>query len=381
MEISAISHDLLKDLAEHSAAQPVVSIYLRTTSKPDEQNKNRIRLKNARRDALQQLIDAGIDENEAETILRPLDEPDSSLWSHRDRGVAIFIGGSKAVCVRLPNTVNDFVLAADHYHLKPLFAALPFEAPYFVLALSRNDVSLFVGDGTALTRIALGSNVPGSLADSAGHELSERQLQHHAGDRGSEEAIFHGQGGGKDDTDAEVAQFLRDVDNGLRTHYLDGSALILAGVSRLLDEFRKISAYPAIIDDEVSGNVEHMNVSELHAKAWPIIERRFRERRAAELEQLVDRATDRPVTTDLANTVIAAVDGRVERLFLAADTERWGEFDRDARQVITRAERRPTDNDLLDLAAANAFLAGAEVCPVPKTELPGDSDAIALLRY
>lgn len=381
MKRVAFDRDLLAALAAHEPGHPLLSIYLPTTSEPAEQTKNEIRLKNAHRQAANELERAGVNEERAAAWVEPLLRANGELWSGGGRGTGIFIDGTDAKYVRLPNPVDELVVAAYRYHLKPLYAALPFDATYFLLALSQNEVALFSGDGTTLRRVELDADVPGSLTDVAGHELTGRSLQHHGGNRGSSAAVFHGQGAGKDDSDAEVERFLRETSKALRERYLDGSALVLAGVSELLGQFRRISDYGGIVAEEVTGNVEHLNVERLHEKAWPIIEQRFRRRCAAELKQLVDGETGQPVSRDLTKTVVAADDGRVARLFVASDRRRWGVFDRDRRRVVTHAERQPADSDLLDVAASRAFLSGAEVWPVPAAELPGDGDSIALLRY
>lgn len=84
---------------------------------------------------------------------------------------------------------------------------------------------------------------------------------------------------------------------------------------------------------------------------------------------------------DLTKIVIAAADGRIERLFIASDKERWGVFDAGERHVVTRADRQPADSDLLDVAAAMAYLGGAEIWTIPAVDLPAGSDSIALLQY
>lgn len=376
--------DLLNTLAAHRPGHQLLSIYIPTTVNPAEQKKNEIRLKNAHRKAAAELESAGATQAHcaaSRDALKPLLQANSELWEHRGRGIGIFIDGDDARYVRLQNRIDEFVVATCYYHLKPLYAALPFVAPYFVLALSQNEVALFMGNGISLRRIELDADVPQSLTDVTGDDLTGPRLQHHGGNRDSSAAIFHGQGAGKDDDEAEIERFLRATDSALRAHHLDGSALVLAGVTELSNQFRRTSKYPGIVDEEISGNVEHLSVDDLHRKAWPIIEHRYRQRRTAELQQLVDGATDRPVVRDLTKIVIAAADGRVERLFIASDKERWGVFDADERHVVTRADRQPTDSDLLDVAAAMAHLGGAEVWTIPAVDLPAGSDSIALLRY
>lgn len=380
MRLDQLDEQLVRKLAAAEGEGPLVSIYLPVTHQPGELDKNRIRLKNAVREAVSQLEAASIDTAAAKKMLEPLEDAGEDLFSQPAPGVAMFLGNGEPVFVQVPAATAEFVVAAPHFHVKPLIAALPHAAGFSVLALSENSVRLLHGNGYSLQPVDTGEDLPGSLADVAGHDLSERQLQHHAGDRGSSEAVFHGQGAGKDDTDAEVEKFLRRVDEALNARYLDGEPLILAGVSALLAAYRRTSEYQEILEDEVAGNADEATAAELHEKALPIFEAHAQEKRHAALAELRRGAIDKPVVEDLEETVIAAGDGRIGRLFVASDTERWGRYDASSRAVETSDERRASEDDLLDRAAAAAWMSGAMVYAIPADDLP-DGESLALLRY
>jgi hypothetical protein len=380
MQLHKLDEQLVRTLAGSEADGPLVSIYLPVTHQPGELDKNRIRVKNATRDAGRQLESAKMDERAAASMLKPLEEAGDDLFSHPAPGVGVFLGGDEPVFAEIPAATAEFVLAASHFHVKPLIAALPHAAGFSVLALSENSVRLLRGDGYTLEPVDTGRELPRSLADVAGHDLSERQLQHHAGDRGSAEAIYHGQGAGKDDKEPEVERFLRKVDEVLNSKYLRGQPLILAGVSGLLAQYRKASEYQEILDEEIAGNADSASPDELHVKALPIFEAHARSRRQAALAELCGGDIEKPVVEDLEETVIAAGDGRIGRLFVASDTVRWGRYDADSRAIETSEEREALEDDLLDRLAAAAWMSGAMVYAVPADDLP-DGESLALLRY
>lgn len=383
MERTAITRELIRKLASTESDRPLVSIYLPTSARPGELGKNRIRLKNAIAEARSRLESAGADERQADAMLAPVRElaADDALPSHSGDGTAILVDSGNVRIVPLPTRPAELVVAADRYHLKPLFEASAHESAYFVLALSRNDVSLYRGDGMELEAIDLDPDVPRSLADALGHELSEKQLHHHAADAGSDTTIFHGHGSGKDDTDAEIRRFLRDVDAALRKAHLDGSPLILAGVDELTAEYGRLSEYDSILDEPLAGNVEDLGVSDLHEKAWPIFRRDRRRRQALALDNIASGDVDSPVSRGLEEIVTACEDGRVAQLFVASDRERWGTVGNGGREVVTHDEREPGDTDLLDRAAKSGLLTGADVVALPASNLPDGVDAIAVLRY
>lgn len=380
MRLDPLNEQLVRKLAAAGDDGPLVSAYLPVRHQPGELDKNRIRLKNAIREAARQLEAAQVDEAQAREMLEPLEKAGEDLFAQPAPGVAAFLGAGEAVFVQIPAATSEFVIAAPHFHVKPLIAALPHAAGFNVLALSENSVRLLHGNAYTLEPVDTGQELPGSLADVVGHELSERQLQHHAGDRGSTEAVFHGHGAGKDDTDAEVERFLKKVDQALNAKYLDGKPLILAGVSALLAAYRRVSEYQEILDDEIAGNADDASAAELHDKALPIFEAHAQQRRQAALAELRRGEVDKPVLENLEETVLAAADGRIGRLFVASDTERWGRYDAASREVETRDERKYADDDLLDRAAAAAWMSGAMVYAIPADDLP-DGESLALLRY
>jgi len=383
MQTEHIDRELIAGLAETESDSRLVSIYLQTTAQPGSLQKNTIRLKNTLADARKQLESAGADDEQIRARLESVREDISNedFLSRPGGGAAILIDRDTARVIPLANKPDERVVVASTYHLKPLFESSVYELPYYVLAISRNDVSLFRGDGRGLEQLQLDTGVPRSMDDALGRELTEKQLQHHAGDAGSNEAIFHGHGSGKDDTDAEVERFLKLTDEALCRKHLDGAPMILAGVDELTAEYRRISGYDSIFDETISGNVESLGESELHERAWPIFHGDFRRRSEQAMATLASGGGDRPGSDDLEEIVVAAADGRVAQLFVASDRECWGTFDSGKRRVVTHSEKQEGDTDLLDLAAKSALLTGADVIALPASCFPEKSLAVAMLRY
>lgn len=377
-----LDKQLIEELAEAEGGEPLLSVYLPTTAQPGERKKNRIRLKNALSSLREQLLAAGVEAEATDRRLEALNEfvTARGLGSHGDAGVAILDGAGKSLFLVLPGPVSELAIAAPGFHLKPLIAAQQ-QGRYLLLCLSQNDVRLYEGDATGLEAIQLGQDVPRSLADAVGHDIEEKQLQQHASSRGSTRAIFHGHGTGKDDTDAEVVNFLRQLDDALRDRFLNGLPLVLAGVRELTADYRRLSKYDNIHEAEISGNVDDLAPAALHDKAWPAISEVRRRQQLDELRELVSASPDNPVSSALDEIVLAAGDGRIARLFVAADRERWGRVDSEQRDVVGHEQYEPGDCDLLDHAAAEAFCSGAEVLVLPADDMAGAADAIAAMRY
>jgi hypothetical protein len=79
--------------------------------------------------------------------------------------------------------------------------------------------------------------------------------------------------------------------------------------------------------------------------------------------------------------VHAALQGRVDTLFVAAGEQRWGTADPRTLQVTIHDLPQPGDEDLLDRAAVHTLLTSGTVFAVPVQQVPGPGPAAVLLRY
>lgn len=250
-----------------------------------------------------------------------------------------------------------------------------------MLALSEHEVRLFRGDGVALRPVELGDEVPQSLTDVAGTQPAGRHLDHHAGDRGSKSAIFHGHGAGKDDSEAELERFLKELDRALADVWQFGERpVVLAGVESLLATFRSVSACRNLLEEEIHGNVEHLTAGELHERTWPVVDRILDEQKRSLLQEL-ENSDPQNVARQVEDVVKAAAEGRVDTVFVASDATCWGRLAEDRLDVVVHEEFTAGDEDLLDVAAVESHLHGGTVYLLPGQDIPGDGLTVARLRY
>lgn len=378
---------LLDELAGRQSEAPLVSLYFEASPQPDRLGENAIRLKNVLKDAAGQLEARGVAEAEVRKLRKQVQDA-ASAWedgSGLDRGIGIFTGEDELRSIALPYPVDETAVVGSHYFLKPLFRALDHRQDFWLLALSQNRVSLYRGDGFGLHEVDTGDDVPDSLRDVAGYEPAGKALHFHAVETGGDEAKWHGRGAGRDDVDAEIHAFLREVDQGLQTLWQrDDAPVVLAGVADLLASYRDLSACRDLLEEQVEGNVESWTEDELHERAWPLVSRRAEEQRLEVLDDLTSGNPDVPVARQLPDVLRAAVDGRVDTAFLAVEERQWGQYDMESREVALADDPDdPSDEDdeLLDRAAVATRQNGGTVCLVPRELLPEPSVAMARLRY
>lgn len=375
---------LLREIASDRGEGPHISLVVPSTPLPSERQKNEIRLKNRIAEAAAQLEELGLDERRCDALLEPLRErqQQGTLWPdpHLDGGMAVYCNGETLHRFVLPMQPKELTVVGWRYHVKPVLEGRSRVTPWSLLAISQNEVRLYTGDHDGLRALDLAGHAPRSLEESAGHEVSEPNLQYHAGQRGSAEAIYHAHGGGKDDVTPELRRFLREVDEAVQDLLPDRDApLVLAGVESLLAIYRQVSGLPGVIEEALQGNVEHLSAAELHERASDLVERRQAELNRAAARRLAETVGSERASADLDEVVLAAVEGRVEEIVVPGDREVWGYLDAGAHQV-RRREEFPRE-DLLDRAAVETWLHGGRVRVLQAGEIPSGKPLLAAFRY
>lgn len=396
--IDNVTSDDLERLAE-TTADHCISMFLPTHRSGPEQSQDPIRLGNLLTRAANELDSLGVRGRAAHHLLGPAAalRYDGAFWAHQDNGLALYLAegspsagsptnGSPStgspITYRLPDPLDELLVIADRFHVKPVIGSLATGRAFHVLALSRQRIRLLRGGPTHLTEIELG-DIPQSLAEALWWDDRERQVQSHAASRvgrGRVTATFHGHGGTRDAGAADIARFLRAVDVGLERLIADTSTpLILAGVDRLVAAYRRSSRYPNIVDGAIPGNVDQVHPDELHARAWqlaaPILDRG----RAAAAEAFLTGTS--PTSSSVVETVLAARAGRVGTLFVPTGVQLWGTIDPDGPQVDEHDTRRPGDRDLLDTAAVDTLTHRGTVYTSDGDGIPGGGPLAAILRY
>lgn len=363
---------------------PCVSMCLPTHRTGRDIQQDRSRLKNALRTAQRELEELGHD---AATVHAVLDDArdlldDDLFWLHQDEGLEVFAARDYFRPLRLPVELRELVVVADALHVKPLLPLL-LDARFLVLALSRNRVRVL--DCTRWTvRELEPDGVPRSLGDFLGTFDFEKSLQFHSSARADRsQVIFHGQGTPEEEQKARLAEFFRKVDAGMG-EYLGGKPrpVVFAGVEYYLPIFREVASHTQVLDTAIAGNPDKLPASELHNKAWKLVEPLFGRERDQAADRYGQLAGTGKTSERVLETVRAAAAARVDTLFVASDLEVWGRPPADANGDGERHEKRlPGDSDLLNFAAILSLRTGAKVFVEPSERLPSGTPIAAILRY
>ena len=362
-----------------------VSLYLPTHRDASQTQQDPIRLKNLLREAGDRLNRNGLSLGAARALLDPAHQlvTDNELWRQPDEGLALFISAGTMRVYQVPLPVEEAVVVAQRFMVRPLLPLLRTNERFYVLALSQNDTRLLSGSRFEVSDVEV-EGMPHSMAEAMRFDELEKQSQYHSispsAGRGPY-AIFHGQGLGTSVEKDRLLRYFHQIDHALhRALEHEHAPLVIAAVDYLMPIYREINSYPHLMADTIHGNPELLSAEELRRAAWPIVEPEFSNAQAEALAKFRRFEETARASTDLSEIVRAAHQGRIESLFVATGMQRWGSYDPARDEVQVHPEPKPDDEDLVDLAATQALLSGGAVYALPSAQMPANLPVVAVFR-
>lgn len=385
--LDILGREDLTDLVAYEA-EPCVSIFLPMHRFGVEKRQNPLVLKRLLRSAEVQLRDSGFAREEAEEILAPVEElvDSSELWVEPCAGLALFAAPGVYRAFHLDMPPKEAAIVSNRFAIRPLLPLLEADGRFYILALSIRHVRLLEADRHGVRSLDL-PKLPANIRDALGSMEFYSELQVHSASPsaalGRRKGVVHGHG----DSDEEhfkrdLLNYFRKVADALRHGLADREApLVLAAVEEYLPLYRTASGDPRLLETSVHGNPDFSTDEELRQKAWPIVEPKLLEERERALERFVNLRGGARTSTDLAEIVLAARDGRVETLFVDRDAERWGSCDPVRREARVHAGRAQGDEELLERAAVDTLSRGGMVHTVLPNAMPAPTPIAATFRF
>lgn len=362
-----------------------VTIYLPTHVATNDQQEDMLRLRTLIDEVRRQLIEGQAGEREIRVLTGGLYDliGNRDFWQSRGKGLAIFATMEGLQCYRLPFEVEEFMVVADRFCIKPILRLFNEPMKLFVLVLSQRQVRLFEKREYELEEVDI--ELPQRLEETLNlHSVESGPQSHFAkpGGKGKATSVFHGHGGKKDTHKDELRLFFRAIDQKL-LQFLneDHSPLILAGVDYLLPLYREVSHHKNIGNLELIGNWDHNSRSELHDRIQTLVAPMFDEQRRRAVDKYFDLKGSGKSTEELVTALSAAIEGRVEVLFVDVDQHVWGRYTEEGRRVEIHSERQVSDCDLIDVTAVETLQHGGKVYAVKESGMPSHCQLAAVMRY
>lgn len=365
---------------------PCLSLYQPTHRRSPENQQDQIRFGN-----LVKELEASLRQKYPAAQTRLLMEPfedlagDQAFWSHTLDGLAVLGGPSLFRVFRLPRPVAELAVVADSFHIKPLRRFLQSVDRYQVLGLSFGKVQLFEGNRDTLDEIDPAPEVPRTIIEALGEELTEphQTVASYGGVGGGSRPMHHSQGGKKDEADIDAERFFRAVDRAVLEHSSrpSGLPLILAALPEHHHLFHRVSQNPLLMAEGLMVNPDALTVDELRQRAWQVVEPQYQARLAALADEFLAAKSNGLGSDDLAQVAQAAAAGRVSTLLIEADRRIAGRLDSSTGRVEVADLSHPQVDDLLDDLGELVDKMGGRVMVIPTGHMPGQTGLAATYRH
>ena len=157
--------------------------------------------------------------------------------------------------------------------------------------------------------------------------------------------------------------------------------LILAATGRLASVFRAVNSYPHLLPEGIGDSPDRIADADLAQAARPVLDAAY----ARELDDLKalfeSRAGDGRATTDISDAARAATFGAIDTLLVDIDSVVPGTIDEETGAVAFAGRTGEGAYGIIDEIAGRALSSGARVLGVRRTDLPGEGDLAAILRF
>lgn len=365
-----------------------VSIFLPTHTAGKEvlNDEDQLAFKNQLRAIRLAMEERGINAAQIAAFMEPLHNlrKDPDLWRHLSKGLAVFAAASGLQYFTLPLSFKPFFYISHEFYLKPLLPYFMGGGDFYLLTLNFHEVQLYRGTREGMEAIIFNPPLPQRLEEVVGFDYEQKASGYHKLKMGGHSnTIFHGHDEWQADKKDETLRFFRAVDKTIAPAIGDGNnPLLVAALDYLTPIYQEANTYPFLFPKSIEGNPKHIPLSDLHQKAWETLAFHFDEKRqqhAALLSQLRD--TDR-TSTDIREIIPAALNGRIEALFLDSAEEQWGIYDPSSAAVRLDQQHNLSNTSLTNLAAVRVFLNGGNVYLESREALPLPYEPLnALFRY
>ena len=364
--------------------KPCISLYQPTFRHGPENQQNTIRFSNLMKE-IEQSLSQKYSKKEVEFILKPLETllADKPFWEHAGDGIAVFANSEKCIVYRLQRSVKEFAVVANSFHIKPLIRTFQSADRYHLLGLNRKEFRLFEGNRYGFEEVELNPELPRTIEDALGEELTESYLSAGAVSGPGGQAMFHGHGSKKDEIEKDIERFFRSVDRTVLENYSKpmNLPLFLVALDEYHTPFQRISHNPLLEKEGIRVAYDSLSSKQLEESAWEKIQPQL----LMKTKKLVDefenaRANDKG-SDDIAQIARATTENRISKILIEADRIIPGSMDTETGDLVDEEIANPEVDDILDELAELVFNNSGEVVVLPRERMPSTTGAAAIYRY
>ena len=382
-----ITTNKLKELAQITGPD-CISIFMPTYRGGKEVNEmiDQKHLKNLVKAVKNELESHDPDNREVKTLLEPLNRlvDDAGFWKHQSDGLAIFRNHDFFEYYTLPVIFQPLVNVANQFYPLPLIPYINDELKFYILAISQGSVKFYEGFPHQINEVELEDLLPQRLEDVVGFDFKEKQLHYRAGNDDRGRATFHGHGKSNDEADkTEILKYFRAVNNGVMKFLHDKKLpLILATVDYMVPIYREANDYKYLHKDFIQGNPDHAEPVLLHEKARDLLMEQVEHDKKEKTLTFEQKLSNMKASYQEEEVIPAAINGRIDTLFVKKGEFLWGIYDKEKNQVLERDKREAKNSCLLNMAAMHTILNKGKVYLMENDDMPESASRLnALFRF
>ena len=364
-----------------------ISIYLPMDKKGKEQNKHlaQARLKKCIRQIREQLLDRQINKKEIADFLQPIEQlvDATGLWRNPSDGLAIFLDREDGLrYYKIPISFEERAYVMGHYYLLPLLPLYHNDGLYYLLELSQDHVKLYEASRYHFKDMHLEDVAPRQLEEAVGFDFEQNNLQFRSG-QSAHGATFHGQGAGKEDFKVEMLEYFRMLDKGVQKLISDPKApLVLSCTQRLYALYAEVNTHNNLHKKYLTGDPEFTKDYKKHQNSWQLVEDYFKKPQFDKMKKFNEFYHTQKTSYELNTIIQAALNGKVDTLFLEKGSDVFGIYNKEDRKVTLNGKHEIFNASLMNLTAIRTFDQGGQVYILSSEEMPvKESPMNAIFRY
>ncbi len=386
MKVKMLTQELINDLLTVKEA-PCISLYMPTHHIHPENVQDTIRYKNLVKQVKESLTEK-YPTAEIKALLEPFETlaSDNDFWNHTSDGLAVLVSPDFFEVTRLQQPVEELVMVADSFHTKPLRRILQSEDRYHVLALTLDDLRLFEGNRHSLLEIELSNDLPKTITEALGKELTEKHstVASYGGVGGESTTMHHGHGGKKDEVGSDTERFFRQVANAIYDRYSkpSGLPLLLAALPEHHSLFHQVNKNPFLLAKGIEINPQSVSIEKLAELSWEMMQPVYLKKLEGLAEKFNQAKANGLGSGSMDEVIEAAEAGRVDTLFVEAHRVLAKRIRNKVTGTFEMTDlTQPVLDDQLDDVGELVNKMGGKVVIIPKAQMPTNTGIAAIYRY
>lgn len=366
--------DLQTLLSEHEG--PCASLYIATERGLAAGPANQLAFKNAVKQVERQLNGSPKAAGIVEKLLAY--EP-TVEWGTLRGTLCVFASSGSFDAFALAETLQGQVEVATSYLTRPLVKYVQDQVRYYVLTLSKENITLWEGTNRTLDPV----HVPGMPRG-----MREFETHHNLHNTSHRFSSGGGKGAGHGGSDSQYEKddlraLFKAVDRALHTiTHGHRNPLILATFHHYSGPFHDVSKNPSLMEESIDGDPSKMTRDMLRDRALAILEPHRKAALTNLAEQYKVAVERRRGTNYIPSIARSALSGRVATLLVEDGRRIVGKIDRATGEVPVMSTKPSAEGqDLIDEVAELVLGTSGSVYVLPKELMPTDTGVAAILRY